>query len=127
MEERIVVTGAGPFEREETPTRRTCNGTYLKEETLFNEKYWYSRYFDDGRKWEGVIYFENDPPSWKINFKNSKSGWCFSQVPEDTASLSPPSGHWVQSRSSGNDYPDDIDYSHLYLQEDCVNVKPAKR
>ena len=52
---------------------------------------------------------------WKINFHNEFGGWTFSQKEDHPKNKYPPLGKWEQSRSTGGDHPEDIDYSDIYL------------
>jgi len=136
MEKKVLlVTGTGKslglvYQKDEREHRKTCDGVYLREESLYNGKYWFSRKTGPSgpEMWPGCLYFDPDYEGWKLNFENKKSAWCFSQRPDDRSSLFPPLGKWDQYLSVGNDHPLDIDYSEIILEfDEGSRVKPARR
>ena len=115
---RLVVSGAFVEVDEHYDLNSHCNGEYVAEKDLRNEKFCYCRIGEDGKILPGCIFFYMN--KWMIcrTGKGSTSeGWNFSQTSDDSDSRYPPLGSWKKEKGSGNDHPRTIDYSSLQVEQ----------
>ena len=95
-----------------------CNGEYVAETSLRNEKFCYCRIGEDGKILPGCIFF--DWHQWMISHSEKGStseGWNFSQTPDDSDSPYPPLGKWKKEKGNRHDFPMTIDYSSLRVEQ----------
>ena len=59
--EKIIVRGGGKSlsAKYTEPHLKTVDGIYIKEDSLQENRHWFSRIHPDGERWEGRIFFES--------------------------------------------------------------------
>jgi hypothetical protein len=115
----IEVTGAH-VEPNSVDLESHCNGLYVIQEHLVNDKHCYRRTISD-KVVKGSIFWSARKNTWMIWRRGTcsagENGWNFSQIPDDLTSPYPPIGNWLKEKGNAADSPNKIDYSKILLTE----------